>query len=67
MTKDVAVVTGGGRGIGAAMAVADRVYKQPEHAGKTIVVILPDSGERYLSSPLFEGKFSDNEMVQAIA
>ena len=49
---------------GAAMAVADRVSKQPEHAGKTIVVILPDSGERYLSSPLFAGEFSDNETVQ---
>jgi cysteine synthase A len=49
---------------GAAMAAADRVSKQPEHAGKTIVAILPDSGERYLSSPLFEGKFSDNETVQ---
>ncbi len=52
---------------GAAMAVADRVSRQPEHQGKTIVVILPDSGERYLSAPLFEGRFSDNEMVQAIA
>ena len=51
---------------GAAMAAADRVSKQPEHAGKTIVVILPDSGERYLSAPLFEGIFTDNEMVQAI-
>ena len=52
---------------GAAMAVADRVSKQPEHAGKTIVVILPDSGERYLTAPLFEGRFSENETVQAIA
>jgi cysteine synthase len=51
---------------GAAMLVADRLSKQPEHAGKTIVVILPDSGERYLSTPLFEGRFSDNEKVQAI-
>lgn len=49
---------------GAAMAVADRVSKQPQHAGKTIVVILPDSGERYLSSPLFEGRFSDKETTQ---
>jgi len=49
---------------GAAMAAADRVSRQPEHAGKTIVVILPDSGERYLSAPLFEGRFSDNEMLQ---
>jgi cysteine synthase len=39
------------------VAVAVRLAKQPEHAGKTIVVILPDSGERYLSSVLFEGLF----------
>jgi len=49
---------------GAAMAIADRVSRQPEHQGKMIVAILPDSGERYLSSPMFEGVFSDNETVQ---
>ncbi len=40
---------------GAAIAVAARLAQEPEHAGKTMVVILPDSGERYLSSVLFEG------------
>ncbi len=50
---------------GAAMAVADRISRQEEHQGKMIVVILPDSGERYLSSPLFAESFSDNETVQA--
>jgi cysteine synthase len=49
---------------GAAMAIAHRVSQQPQHKGKMIVAILPDSGERYLSSPMFEGFFTDNETVQ---
>lgn len=40
---------------GGAMAVAARLAKEKEFKGKTIVVILPDSGERYLSTVLFEG------------
>jgi len=40
---------------GAAVAAAVRVAREPEMQGKTFVVVLPDSGERYLSTPLFEG------------
>ncbi|MCE1240497.1 MAG: cysteine synthase A [Azonexaceae bacterium] len=44
---------------GAAVAAAVRLAQKAENAGKTIVVVLPDSGERYLSSILFEGLFNE--------
>ncbi len=44
---------------GAAVAVAARLAALPENEGKTIVTVLPDSGERYLSTILFEGIFDD--------
>ena len=44
---------------GAAVVVAVRLAKEPEFEGKTIVTILPDAAERYLTSSLFEGMFDD--------
>ena len=49
---------------GAAMAAAVRVAEEPAMQGKTIVVVLPDSGERYLSTMLFSDLFTDQETVQ---
>lgn len=49
----------GGISCGAAAAVAVRLGKDPEFAGKTIVTVLPDAAERYLSTILFEGLFED--------
>ncbi len=50
---------------GAAMAGALRLAFDPAFAGKTIVTVLPDSGERYLSGPLYEGLFAEVEKMQA--
>ncbi|MBL0160895.1 MAG: cysteine synthase A [Bryobacterales bacterium] len=44
---------------GAAAAAAVKAAFEPQFAGKTIVVVLPDAGERYLTSALFEGMFSE--------
>ncbi len=55
LTREEGILSG--ISCGAAVAVAARLAQRPENAGKTFVVILPDSGERYLSSALFEGVF----------
>jgi cysteine synthase A len=47
---------------GAAVVAANHLASLPEFAGKTIVAILPSSGERYLSTPLFQGIFTDKEL-----
>ncbi len=49
---------------GAAVVAAKRLAESEEFADKKIVVILPSSGERYLSSALFAGIFSDQELEQ---
>ncbi|MFT2098913.1 cysteine synthase A [Marinomonas sp. 2405UD66-6] len=49
---------------GAAVVAAERLSQEADFKDKKIVVVLPDSGERYLSTALFEGEFTDNELVQ---
>jgi len=48
---------------GAATVAALRLAREQAYAGKTIVVVLPDSGERYLSSVLFEGMFNERGLA----
>ncbi|MFA0087259.1 cysteine synthase A [Vibrio sp. 10N.286.49.C2] len=49
---------------GAAVVAANKLSELPEFKGKTIVTVLPSSGERYLSSALFAGIFTDKEIQQ---
>jgi cysteine synthase A len=50
---------------GAAMVAAQRLAHDPTNAGKTIVVVLPDAGERYLTGALFEGMFDESRRMTA--
>lgn len=49
---------------GAAVVAANKIAELPEFAGKTIVTVLPSSGERYLSTALFAGLFTEQENQQ---
>ncbi|USD64591.1 cysteine synthase A [Vibrio sp. SCSIO 43136] len=49
---------------GAAVVAANKIAELPEFAGKTIVTVLPSSGERYLSTALFAGLFTEKENTQ---
>ncbi len=57
LTKEEGILAG--ISCGAATVAAVRLAHEDAYAGKTIVVVLPDSGERYLSSVLFEGIFNE--------
>jgi cysteine synthase A len=62
LTREEGILSG--ISCGAAVAVAARLAKRREHRGKTFVVVLPDSGERYLSTVLFEGVFDDQGLAK---
>ncbi|QDT16002.1 cysteine synthase A [Alienimonas californiensis] len=67
MAKRIAAEEGITCGIscGAAMAGAIKIAEQPQNKGKTIVVVLPDLGERYMTTPLFESFRDEPQLASA--
>ncbi|MCP9901665.1 cysteine synthase A [Cyanobium sp. Cruz CV13-4-11] len=61
LTREEGILSGISSGAAAAAAV--RLAHEEAFAGRTIVVVLPDSGERYLSSALFEGLFNEHGLA----
>jgi len=61
LTREEGILSGISSGAAAAAAV--RLAHEEEFAGRTIVVVLPDSGERYLSTALFEGLFNEHGLA----
>ncbi|MDD7804672.1 MAG: cysteine synthase A [Endozoicomonas sp. (ex Botrylloides leachii)] len=62
LTKEEGILSGISGG--AAVTVALRIAQYPQYKNKSIVVVIPDSGERYLSTALFAAMFTDKETIQ---
>ena len=62
LAKDEGILCG--ISCGAAVVAAARLAREPKWAGKTIVTVLPDAGERYLSGALFDGMFAEVEQLK---
>lgn len=60
------VLTEGTKGMKGAIAKANELAKRPENVGKTIVALLPDTGDRYYSTPLFGEKEESKNVIKKV-